>query len=85
MRLFLENGANIESKRDDGMTVLHIAAEAHSSSTVELLLQWGAHIHVKDNRGMTLLDYAEEEEEVEEGRKRQTVRLLKAAAVTSES
>lgn len=87
VRLLLENGANVESKDWQEMTALHIAAETHSSSKVELLLQWGACIDVKDNRGMTPLDCAEEEEEVayKEGEKKQTVRLLKAAAVTSES
>ena len=59
IEFLLENGADIEIKRNNGETLL-IAASGYDDQleTVKLLVQRGADIQVKDNNGNTALFYA---------------------------
>ena len=56
IKLFLEHGANINSKNKDGETPLHIMAQHRSSyDCLELLIAAGANPDAQDNDGWTPL------------------------------
>ena len=56
IKLFLEHGANINSKNKDGETPLHIMAQHRSSyDCMELLIAEGAKVDAQDNDGWTPL------------------------------
>lgn len=56
IKLFLEHGANINSKNKDGETPLHIMAQHRSSyDCLELLIAEGANVDAQDNNGWTPL------------------------------
>ena len=72
---FLQKGANIEAKGNDGDTPLLRAASGNANTNnnevVKLLLERGANIKAKDNTGKTALDLATS------GRKTGIVKLLR--------
>jgi ankyrin repeat protein len=49
VRLLLENGAELESKSNDGHTPLSLAAEQGQEAVVQILLEKGAKLESKDN------------------------------------
>lgn len=56
----LRNGANIESRREDGATPLIAAAwNRHPTVVIDLLLKWGANEMAVDEDGKTALDIIE--------------------------
>ena len=54
--LLIENGADIEVKKNDGATALHVAAFFGRLELVKALLEKGADKTVKTNEGATALD-----------------------------
>ena len=59
VRIILDNGADIESKKNrEGLTPLHRAVDHSSVAMIELLIKRGAKIDAKNNDGLTPLDSA---------------------------
>jgi ankyrin repeat protein len=58
VRFLLDNGADIEARRKDGLTALMTAAYSGHQEIVELLIERGANINARDNAGLTVLDCA---------------------------
>lgn len=56
-KLSYRRGANIEAKRNDGDTPLHLAAWYGQVDLAELLLDRGANIELGSNDGYTPLSY----------------------------
>jgi hypothetical protein len=56
--LLLDKGVDVNLATDDGLTAVHIAAQAGLDSVVTLLAQYGAKLDVKDKRGRTPVDMA---------------------------
>ncbi|OXU20402.1 hypothetical protein TSAR_008714 [Trichomalopsis sarcophagae] len=79
IRHLLENGANINSKDENGNTLLHLAVKNDNIDVVKLLLNKGALVNDKTESGRTALHIA-----VEWGRE-ENIRLLlsKGAGVNS--
>ncbi|KAK3940766.1 hypothetical protein QBC46DRAFT_341278 [Diplogelasinospora grovesii] len=59
-RLLLDNGADLESKSEDGRTPLSFAAECGHEAVARLLLDKGADPQLEDNNGRTPLRWAAE-------------------------
>ena len=61
VELLIEEGANLNTKDEDGVTPLHDAVGSLSQKEIiELLITNGADINAKTKRGSTPLDWAEE-------------------------
>jgi hypothetical protein len=58
IRQLIEKGADVFAKRNDGETMLHIAAATGSKSIVELLISNGLNVDVKKRYGITPLHVA---------------------------
>ncbi len=58
IQLFLDNGADIEAKNDDGLTALIVASNLGKKKAVQLLLDNGADIEAKDDDGFTALNWS---------------------------
>ena len=58
---FLANGADVNAKRGDFTTPLHLAAQGGYKEIAELLIAAGADVNAKNNWGSTPLHYAAEE------------------------
>jgi ankyrin repeat protein len=56
--LLIAKGVDVNLASDDGLTAVHIAAQAGLDSVVTLLAQHGAKLDVKDKRGRTPVDMA---------------------------
>jgi len=56
--LLLERDVDVNHANDDGLTALHLAAQAGLDSVVALLAQHGAQLDVKDKKGRTPVDMA---------------------------
>src|SRR5262245_59564355 len=56
--LLVNKGVDVNLASDDGLTAVHIAAQAGLDSVVTLLAQHGARLDVKDKRGRTPVDMA---------------------------
>jgi uncharacterized protein len=56
--LLIDTGVDVNLANDDGLTGVHIAAQAGLDSVVALLAQHGAKLDVKDKRGRTPVDMA---------------------------
>jgi ankyrin repeat protein len=56
--LLIAKGVDVNLANDDGLTAVHIAAQAGLDSVVTLLAQHGAKLDVKDTRGRTPVDMA---------------------------
>ena len=56
--LLIAKGVDVNLATDDGLTAVHIAAQAGLDSVVALLAQHGAKLDVKDKRGRTPVDMA---------------------------
>jgi ankyrin repeat protein len=56
--LLIDKGVDVNLANDDGLTGVHIAAQAGLDSVVALLAQHGAKLDVKDKRGRTPVDMA---------------------------
>jgi len=54
-KFFLEHGANIDGKRFDGWTPLHLAVHFHEYQMAEWLLNHGAKVWARDKEGNTPL------------------------------
>jgi hypothetical protein len=63
--LLLENGADVNTKDNDGWTPLMHAAEKGHKEVVELLIEKGADVNTKDNDGWTPLMYASKNNDLE--------------------
>jgi ankyrin repeat protein len=57
-RLLLERGVDVNHANDDGLTAIHLAAQAGMDSVVTLLAQHGARLDVQDKKGRTPVDMA---------------------------
>lgn len=57
-KILIENGANVNSKANDGMTPLHRAARSILVELGEVLLDNGADIKILDNMDRTARDIA---------------------------
>ena len=58
MRLFIDNGADLNAKTRNGWCLLHFASRRNQCSLVTLLIEKGADIEAKNNDGMTPLQIA---------------------------
>jgi ankyrin repeat protein len=58
VELLIAKGVDVNLASDDGLTAVHIAAQAGLDSVVTLLAQHGAKLDVKDKRGRTPVDMA---------------------------
>ena len=59
--MLIDEGANLNTKDDDGVTPLHDAVGSLSQKEIiELLITNGADMNAKTKRGSTPLDWAEE-------------------------
>ena len=54
----LAEGADVNAKREDGVTPLHWAADGGHKEIAELLIAGGADVNAKDEFGETPLDWA---------------------------
>ncbi len=57
--LFIERGANVNSKTSHGITALHIATHECNLNVIKILLDHGADINAKSDEGKTALDIAQ--------------------------
>ena len=60
LRLLLEHGADVNARRKNGFTPLHIASIFGILEVVRLLLEHGADVKAEDNRSRTALRVAED-------------------------
>ena len=58
VELLLERGVDVNATNDDGLTAIHLAAQAGLDSVVTVLAKSGARLDVKDKRGRTPVDMA---------------------------
>lgn len=65
MRLLLARGANVNTRDNDGQSVLASAVRWGSPEVVRMLLVKGADVNVKDQEGFTALDRAESRKDME--------------------
>lgn len=56
---YLRQGKDVNTRNEDGKTLLHIAALVGESEVLEFLIANGANLNMKDNAGSTPLDYAQ--------------------------
>jgi ankyrin repeat protein len=54
----LRRGAAVNTKDDNGLTLLHVAAQEGSKRMTQDLLDAGADVHAQDNDGLTPLHWA---------------------------
>ena len=54
----IKAGANVNAKRTDSVTALHIAADTGDEAIVKLFIDAGANVNAKDQKGRTPLDVA---------------------------
>ena len=77
----LAAGADVNAKREDGVTPLYWAALEGHKEIVELLIENGANVNAKDDGGRTPLDFAEEVSEndspEDKAAKKETAALLR--------
>lgn len=64
--IILSNGAEIDSKCDEGRTALHHACLSRSDKTISFLIQKGASVGLEDEEGKTPFSLLEPEEYSEE-------------------
>ena len=57
-QLLLDRGVDVNHANDDGLTAIHLAAQAGLDSVVTLLAERGATLDVKDKKGRTPIDMA---------------------------
>ena len=57
-KLLLDRGVDVNHANDDGLTAIHLAAQAGLDSVVSLLAERGATLDVKDKKGRTPVDMA---------------------------
>ena len=58
LQLFIDNGAHVDSKDNDGWTPLFFACQSNNLAVAGLLLKAGADVNWKDNDGMSTLHWA---------------------------
>jgi uncharacterized protein len=58
VELLVERGVDVNASTDDGITAIHLAAQAGLDSVVTVLAKAGAQLDVKDKRGRTPVDMA---------------------------
>ena len=58
VKYFVEKGANIEAKNNDGDTPLHYACLNQKTEIVKYFIEKGANIEAKNKNGNTPLHYA---------------------------
>ena len=58
VELLVERGVDVNAATDDGITAVHLAAQAGLDSVVTVLAKQGARLDVKDKRGRTPVDMA---------------------------
>ena len=58
VRLFLDHGADVNSRRADGLTPLHDAADFGGLEAARVLIEHGADVQAEDNEGRTPLQIA---------------------------
>ena len=57
-KLLLDRGVDVNHANDDGLTAIHLAAQAGLDSVVTLLAERGATLDTKDKKGRTPIDMA---------------------------
>lgn len=57
----ISNGADVNSKNEDGLTPLHVAAVRNRGAVVKLLIDHGADVNTKTEDGQTLLHHVARE------------------------
>ena len=58
VELLVERNVDVNASTDDGITAIHLAAQAGLDSVVTVLAKYGARLDVKDKRGRTPVDMA---------------------------
>ncbi len=58
VKVFLDQGIDIDSRDDKGNSLLHLAVEGYLKNIVQFLVDRGADVNIKDKRGYTSLDRA---------------------------
>jgi ankyrin repeat protein len=58
VELLVERGVDVNASNDDGITAIHLAAQAGLDSVVTVLAKSGARLDTKDKRGRTPVDMA---------------------------
>lgn len=59
-KFLVENGANVNARDDEGVSVLEEAAIKNQLENVQLLIQAGVDLNAKDEDGKTVLELATE-------------------------
>jgi len=79
VKVFLEQGADVNAKNENGQTPLLLAAQNNDVNTAKLLISAGADVNIKNNAGQTSIDIA-----LSQGNK-EIIKLLldKGAEITS--
>lgn len=58
MKIFLDHGAEVNTRNVEGKTPLHFCAENQSISFIELLISHGADVNVLTNNGQSVIHFA---------------------------
>jgi ankyrin repeat protein len=63
IRVLLKHGADVNARKNDDSTPLHLAApRLEAVEAIRVLLEHGANVAVEDSRGYTALQIAEDDE-----------------------
>ncbi|KAF5484056.1 Serine/threonine-protein phosphatase 6 regulatory ankyrin repeat subunit A [Colletotrichum fructicola] len=80
VKLLLESGVSIDTRDNNGRTVLHLSANMGQPEVVQMLLDAGADVNDKDSQGLSAIDIA-----INSGTHKALARLLEAGILNDNS